>query len=112
HPIYRDRVWRNATTLFGLARSFAGLARLFARLRPQLVVATGGYASAPTGMMAVATRVPLAVQEQNSFPGVTVRALARYAAQVHLGFPEATHELRRGRATEVFALGNPIRPPA
>ena len=43
-------------------------------------VATGGYASAPAGMFAVLTGVPLAVQEQNSFPGLTVRMLARFAA--------------------------------
>lgn len=111
HPIYRAQVWRNATTAVGLSRSFFGLAALFIRFRPQLVVATGGYASAPAGMMAIATGVALAVQEQNSFPGLTVRSLARFAEQVHLGFPEAGTKLTPGRDTQVFAFGNPIRPP-
>lgn len=111
HPIYRAQVWRNATTVVGLSRSFFGLAALFMRFRPQLVVATGGYASAPAGMMAIAAGVALAVQEQNSFPGMTVRSLARFAAQVHLGFPEAAGKLKPGRDTQVFAFGNPIRPP-
>ncbi len=111
HPIYRSQVWRNATTIAGLSRSCLGLARLYLRFSPQLVVATGGYASAPAGMMAVAAGVPLALQEQNSFPGMTVRSLARFSAQVHLGFPEAAQRMKPGRRTEVFALGNPIRPP-
>ncbi len=111
HPIYRAQVWRNATTAVGLSRSFMGLARIFLRFSPQLVVATGGYASAPAGLMAVGAGVPLAVQEQNSFPGMTVRMLARFAAQVHLGFPEAAQRMKPGRRTEVFTLGNPIRPP-
>src|SRR5690606_20153594 len=111
HPIYRAQIWRNATTAVGLSRSFLGLARIFMRFSPQLVVATGGYASAPAGLMAVAAGVPLAVQEQNSFPGMTVRMLARFAAQVHLGFPEAAQRMKPGRSTEVFTLGNPIRPP-
>lgn len=111
HPVYRDAVWRNAVTVAGLTRSFLGLATLFMRFRPQLVVATGGYASAPAGMMAVLSNVPLAVQEQNSFAGLTVRTLARFAAQVHLGFPEAANSMKAGRNTVVHALGNPIRPP-
>src|SRR5690606_14756328 len=89
HPGSRAPVWRNLTTMVGLSRSVLGLARLFMRYPPQLVVATGGYASARAGMFAVGAGVPLAVQEQNSSPGLTVRMLARFAAQVHLGFPEA-----------------------
>ena len=112
HPVYRDAVWMNAVTVAGLTRSFLGLATLFMRFRPHLVVATGGYASAPAGMMAVLANVALAVQEQNSFPGLTVRTLARFAAQVHLGFPEAAAQMTPGRNTQVYALGNPIRPPA
>lgn len=111
HPVYRSQPWRNVTTAVGLSRSFLGLAGLFMRFSPRLVVATGGYASAPAGMFAVAAGVPLAVQEQNSFPGLTVRMLARFAAQVHLGFPEAAQRMKPGRSTEVFTLGNPIRPP-
>ncbi len=112
HPVYRAQVWRNVKTMAGLSRSFLGLAQLFLRFSPRLVVATGGYASAPAAMFAVAAGVPIALQEQNSFPGLTVRMLARFAAQVHLGFPEAAERMKPGRSTEVFALGNPIRPPA
>lgn len=110
-PIYRSAIWRNAKTVSGLSRSFLGLARLFMKFRPHLVVATGGYASAPAGLMAAAVGVPLAVQEQNSYPGLTIRSLARFAAQVHLGFPEAGEALTPGRNTQVFGLGNPIQPP-
>ncbi len=55
--------------------------------------------------------VPVAVQEQNSWPGLTTRLLARWAKQIHLGFPEAAQHLKPGRHTRVRALGNPIRPP-
>jgi UDP-N-acetylglucosamine--N-acetylmuramyl-(pentapeptide) pyrophosphoryl-undecaprenol N-acetylglucosamine transferase len=111
-PIQRDRVWRNwrlGPAMFG---TFAGLSRLFLRLRPKLVVGTGGYASGPACMYAVLAAVPVAVQEQNSHPGFTTRLLSRWAAQVHLGFPEAAQALKPGRDTEVLSLGNPIRPPA
>lgn len=110
-PLYRSRVWRNwrlaSSTLLGTI----GLARLFRRFRPGLVVGTGGYASGPACAFALARRVPVAVQEQNSYPGLTTRWLSRWARQVHLGFPEARRRIRPGPGTEVFALGNPIRPP-
>lgn len=107
----RDGVWRNWRLVPALIGTFAGLIRLFLRLRPALVVGTGGYASGPAGMWAVLTAVPVAVQEQNSHPGFTTRLLSRWARQVHLGFPEAALMLKPGKATEVLTLGNPIRPP-
>jgi UDP-N-acetylglucosamine--N-acetylmuramyl-(pentapeptide) pyrophosphoryl-undecaprenol N-acetylglucosamine transferase len=94
-----------------LAATSYGLARLFWKLRPRLVVGTGGYASGPAGMAAVMTRVPLALQEQNSHPGAVTRYLSKWARQVHLGFPEAAAQLRPGPRTEILSLGNPIRPP-
>jgi UDP-N-acetylglucosamine--N-acetylmuramyl-(pentapeptide) pyrophosphoryl-undecaprenol N-acetylglucosamine transferase len=107
----RGRLLQNWLLLPALARSFRAIRRLFRRLRPALVVGTGGYASGPAGMWAVVTGVPLALQEQNSHAGAVTRLLARRARQVHLGFPEAASQLRPGPRTEVFALGNPIRPP-
>jgi len=110
-PVYRSQVLRNWRLLPSLARSLRGIARLFRQWNPQLVVGTGGYASAPACLWAVARRVPMAVQEQNAHPGATTRMLARWARQVHLGFPEAAGALRPGRRTLVLALGNPIQPP-
>ena len=107
----RGRFWSNWRLIPAIAGTVGSLARLFRRLRPSLVVGTGGYASAPAGVWAVLTNVPVAVQEQNSHPGFTTRLLSRWARQVHLGFPEAARMLRPGRETEVFSLGNPIRPP-
>jgi UDP-N-acetylglucosamine--N-acetylmuramyl-(pentapeptide) pyrophosphoryl-undecaprenol N-acetylglucosamine transferase len=110
-PLYRDRVWRNWRLGPALLASVRGLSRLFRELRPSLVVGTGGYASGPACVWAMLRGMPVAVQEQNSSPGLTTRFLARRARQVHLGFPEAERHLKPGPRTRVFALGNPIRPP-
>lgn len=107
----RDGLWRNWRLFPALTGTFAKLAALFLRLRPRLVVGTGGYASGPAAIWAVLTAVPIAIQEQNSHPGFTTRQLSRWARQVHLGFPEAASMLKPGRTTEVLSLGNPIRPP-
>jgi UDP-N-acetylglucosamine--N-acetylmuramyl-(pentapeptide) pyrophosphoryl-undecaprenol N-acetylglucosamine transferase len=107
----RDGLLQNWRLLPALGGTFFGLARLFRRLRPVLVVGTGGYASGPAAMYGVLTGVPVAVQEQNSHPGFVTKTMSRWARQVHLGFPEAALQLNPGKRTEVLAPGNPIRPP-
>lgn len=110
-PLHRDRVWRNWRLPVSLVRSLLGLGREYAARRPDLVVCTGGYASGPAGFRAVLGGVPVALQEQNSYPGLTIRWLSRWARQVHLGFPEAERHLKPGERTEIYAFGNPIQPP-
>ena len=110
-PIQRDRVWRNWRLVPALTASGWGLAKMMVRDRPDLVVGTGGYASGPACGWAVMVGVPIALQEQNSYPGLTTRWLSRFARQVHLGFPEAADRLRPGRRTEIHDHGNPIQPP-
>lgn len=110
-PLSRAHPLRNWRVLPALTRSVSAVSRLFRTFAPQLVVGTGGYASAPACMWAILRRVPVALQEQNAWPGATTRLLVRRARQVHLGFPEAERHLRMGPNTRVFAHGNPIRIP-
>lgn len=110
-PLRRSRVWENWQLVPAMWSSANGLRRLFSEFKPDLVVGTGGYASAPACMWAILNRIPVAVQEQNSHPGLTTRTLSRWAKQIHLGFPEARRYIRPGKLTEVTSLGNPIRPP-
>lgn len=110
-PIRRSRVWENWRLIPAMASTLRGVRKVFREFRPNLVVGTGGYASGPVCAWGVLSGVPVAIQEQNSYPGLTTRWLARRARQVHLGFPEARSYLSPGPETEVLALGNPIRPP-
>ena len=78
---------------------------------PACVVATGGYASGLALAYAAAHDIPIVLQEQNTFPGITTRFFSRFAAQIHLGFPEARRHISPSKKTEVFDSGNPIEPP-
>lgn len=108
--VARGRVLENLGVAPALLRSLGSTGALFRRLRPELVVVTGGYAAAPAGVMAALAGVPLAIQEQNAFPGWTTRGLSRWAQQIHLGFPEAEAHLPRAARSVVVDHGNPIRP--
>jgi len=110
-PLYRRQWWRNLKWPLLLPRLWSACGRVLDAERPRLVVGTGGYAAGP--MLAAAARrgIPVALLEQNAQPGVATRWSARWARQVHLGFPEAAARLRVRAGTEVFTLGNPIVPP-
>jgi UDP-N-acetylglucosamine--N-acetylmuramyl-(pentapeptide) pyrophosphoryl-undecaprenol N-acetylglucosamine transferase len=109
-PIRRSRPWENWRLVPAMLRSGSGLRRVFRDFRPDVVVGTGGYASGPAVAWALLSRVPTALQEQNSYPGLVTRWLAPRVRQLHLAFPEAKRHLKLG-STTVFELGNPIQPP-
>ena len=110
-PIYRRTWWRNARWPLIAGRLLRDVARLFEAERPDAVVGTGGYASAPVVWWAARHGIPTAVQEQNAYPGLATRWLSRRVRHVYLGLPEARRLLRFGPRTEVFETGNPIVPP-
>ena len=78
--------------------------RLLGEVRPRSVLALGGYAAGPGGVVAWLRRIPLLVHEQNRIAGLTNRVLARLARCVMSGFPDAFPEKLHAEWT-----GNPVR---
>jgi len=110
-PIYRRQWWKNVRWPLVALRLFRRIARLYREERPVAVLGTGGYASGPVVYWGARAGLPVAIQEQNAYPGVTSRLLSRVARHVYLGLPEARPLLRPGARTEFFDTGNPIAPP-
>jgi UDP-N-acetylglucosamine--N-acetylmuramyl-(pentapeptide) pyrophosphoryl-undecaprenol N-acetylglucosamine transferase len=107
-PIYRSKPWRNwrlVRSAFAVSKEIRSLLDTFA---PDLVVGTGGYASGPVVGWAAVRGIRTALQEQNSYPGLTTRWLAPYVDQLHLGYEEAMRYLWPGPETVVRTYGNPI----
>lgn len=80
--------------------------RLVRRLRPQVVLATGGYVCVPVALAARRRSVPLLLLEQNMLPGRAVRWLATRDQVVASSFPGTAAHLPRAR---VVCTGNPVR---
>ncbi len=78
------------------------------RFRPQAALGTGGYVSGPILFIAALCGVPIILQEQNSYPGVTTRLLSRFARKVFLNFGEASRFLPKNAHWQ--QAGNPVRP--
>jgi UDP-N-acetylglucosamine--N-acetylmuramyl-(pentapeptide) pyrophosphoryl-undecaprenol N-acetylglucosamine transferase len=110
-PIHRHAWWRNVRWPLVLGRLLREGKRVLDEEQPAVAVGTGGYAAGPILFQASRRGIPIVLQEQNAFPGVTTRWLARRAREIYLGFPEARDRLRVGRGTRILELGNPIVPP-
>ncbi len=80
---------------------------LIRKLRPAVVIGTGGYVCGPPVFAASVLGVPTLIQEQNSYPGVTTRLLARHASEVHITFESSRRYLKR--QDNVKVSGNPVR---
>lgn len=111
HPLYRSRPWENWKTIGGALSAWRRIAAEVRSEAPACVVGTGGYASGLALAYATVHHIPFVLQEQNTHPGITARFFSRFAAQVHLGFPEARRYLKPSKHTQVFDSGNPIEPP-
>lgn len=76
------------------------------RFRPDLVIGTGGYASAPLLKMAQWLGFPTLVQEQNSYAGVTNKWLSKKAKVICVAYPNMAQYFP---ASTLVYSGNPIR---
>lgn len=74
-------------------------------LNPDIIVGTGGYASAIPLKIAVKRKLPIVLQEQNSHPGITTKYFAEKAKQICIAFEAAKDELNGN----TILTGNPIR---
>lgn len=77
------------------------------RRRPEAVLGTGGYVSAPPVIAAKLLGIPTALLALDAMPSKAVRMLSRIAGEIYAGFPECAGFIKsRGK---VIFTGNPLR---
>ena len=91
-------------TPFKLLQSVIQSMKVIRRVKPDVVLGMGGYASAPGGVAAWLMGKPLVLHEQNAVAGMSNRYLAHLASKVMSAFPAA---FKPGVKSTV--VGNPIR---
>ncbi len=97
---------KNITFFFKLASSMILSRRIVRSFKPDAAVGVGGYASGPILKAAVRRGVPILIQEQNSYAGVTNRLLARSALSICVAYEGME---RYFPAEKIHLTGNPIR---
>ena len=73
---------------------------------PDVAVGVGGYASGPVLRVASKSGVPCLLQEQNSYPGITNKILAKKAKTICVAYPGME---RFFPAEKIVLTGNPVR---
>lgn len=81
--------------------------KILEEFRPDVVMGTGGYVSGPVVREAARRGYKTLTHEQNAFPGVTTKLLARRVDKVLLAVPKAKDYL--DPQGEYIVTGNPIR---
>lgn len=79
---------------------------LLLRFKPQAVIGVGGFASGPVMRVASWLRIPIYIQEQNSFPGVTNRLMAPKARLIFTAYPGMENWFPQQKT---LLAGNPVR---
>ena len=101
-------IYRNVKSVGLLMTAQRRAAKIIRDFQPDFVMGTGGYVSGPIVLKAAKMGIPTATQEQNAFPGVTTKLLARHVDKVLLAVDKAAEHLPPGAKWTV--TGNPIRP--
>ncbi|MBQ7543065.1 MAG: undecaprenyldiphospho-muramoylpentapeptide beta-N-acetylglucosaminyltransferase [Clostridia bacterium] len=89
-----NNVKHNLGTLSKLLRASSQAKKILREFRPDVVVGFGGYVSGPVLRMAAKLGIPTAIHEQNAYPGVTNKALAKRVDRVMLTVQAAEKYLK------------------
>ena len=102
-----ENIKRNISAVYKMFASSIEAKKLLLKLKPDVVVGTGGYVSGPVLREAAKLKIRTCIHEQNAYPGVTTKALARLVDTVMLAMPEAEKHLKCKKTPVV--TGNPVR---
>ena len=104
--IQRRFTWKNLMVPFKLLRSMNRSRRIIKEFKPDVVVGVGGYASGPLLRVAGKKGIPVLIQEQNSYAGITNKLLANKADKVCVAY-EGMEKYFPSDKIEI--TGNPLR---
>lgn len=77
------------------------------QFKPDAVIGTGGYVSAPVITQAAKLGIKTMSHEQNAFPGVTTKMVSKHVNKLLLAVEDAKEHL--GKNCKYIVTGNPIR---
>lgn len=102
----RKNLFQNIPIFWKLFNSLSLAYRIINNFQPDIAIGMGGYASGPILQVAVRKGIPVLLQEQNSYAGITNRLLAKKATRVCVAY----NGMEKFFLKEKIALtGNPVR---
>ena len=102
----RSQPWKNVSVLVDLVRSLRQVKKIIRDFRPDVGVGVGGYASGAAMWQAANMGIPILLQEQNGFAGVTNKILRNKASKICVAYEGME---RFFPADKIILTGNPVR---
>ena len=102
----RAQPWKNVSVLMDLVKSLRQVKAIIKDFRPDVGVGVGGYASGAAMWQASKMGIPILLQEQNGFAGVTNKILKNKAAKICVAYEGME---RFFPADKIILTGNPVR---
>jgi UDP-N-acetylglucosamine--N-acetylmuramyl-(pentapeptide) pyrophosphoryl-undecaprenol N-acetylglucosamine transferase len=104
--LQRSLSLKNLSFPFKLIQSLIKANRIIKRFKPNVVIGTGGFASGPTLYMASKRKIPSLIQEQNSYPGITNKLLAKKVRKICVAYDGLEKYFPQDK---LIKTGNPVR---
>jgi UDP-N-acetylglucosamine--N-acetylmuramyl-(pentapeptide) pyrophosphoryl-undecaprenol N-acetylglucosamine transferase len=105
---HRQADCENLLFPFYLIKGIAQALKMLQKYEIKCLIGCGGFVTGAAGLGALLAGMPIFLQEQNSFPGISTRLLMNFSKAGYLGFPQAARYFKHVRKKIVFA-GNPLR---
>lgn len=104
--IQRKLTLDNAMFPFKLLSSMWNSLRIIKNFKPDVVIGTGGFASGAVLKVASMLNIPTVIQEQNSYPGITNKLLAKKANKICVAYENLERFFPKDK---MILTGNPVR---
>ncbi len=104
--IQRKITLDNAMFPLKLASSMWNSFKIIKSFKPHVVIGTGGFASGAVLKAASMLNIPTVIQEQNSYPGITNKLLAKRAHKICVAYENLERFFPKDK---MILTGNPVR---
>lgn len=91
---------------FKLINSLSKAYKIVKEFSPDVAVGVGGFASGPLLLICALLRIPILIQEQNSYAGITNKVLSKWAIKVCVAYPNMEKFFPQHK---IVFTGNPVR---
>jgi UDP-N-acetylglucosamine--N-acetylmuramyl-(pentapeptide) pyrophosphoryl-undecaprenol N-acetylglucosamine transferase len=104
--IQRKLTLKNLMFPFKLLSSLWRARKIVKAFKPDVVIGTGGFASGPLLHVAASSGIPCLIQEQNSYPGITNKLLAKKVKKICVAYNGLERFFPKDK---IIKTGNPVR---
>ncbi|WP_370569719.1 undecaprenyldiphospho-muramoylpentapeptide beta-N-acetylglucosaminyltransferase [Flaviramulus sp. BrNp1-15] len=104
--IQRKLTLKNLVFPFKVISSLWKARKIVKSFKPDVAIGTGGFASGPLLHVAASNNIPSLIQEQNSYPGITNKLLAKKAKKICVAYDGLERFFPQDK---IIKTGNPVR---